>query len=1243
MRVRGNMGMLPNRSLLWAQRHRTLARQFWLTIRPRTAGFSMSGVLRGAGQRLRRGSCLVALALAGTGLCIAAARAQNATWLANPGSNDFNTGTNWTPATVPTATASFGTSTVTNLSFSTDTTIGGWTFNAGAFNYTFTGANNQVLTFTGGGIVINGGGASIANNSDLEFKNGSTAGAATITNNFDLLFYNNSTAGNATIINNANSGVDFNNTSTAGSATVNNSGFGGAITFETGSTAGSATINNNINGATIGFNPGSTAGNATVNNYFGQLYFASASAGNATINNNSVAMEFSGTGTAGSAKITNNINADITFDNSSTAGNATITNNGNLYFNDNSSAGSATITTSSGGTMAFSSGSTAGSATITSSSLGFTFVNNASAGSANITVNGGRLEFSDTSTAGSATITMNGGTTPFAGTAFMDGQASGGLARFILNGTGALDMSGLTTGGTTVGSIEGDGAIHLGANNLTVGGNGLSTTFSGVIQDGGISGGTGGSLTKVGAGTLTLSGINTYTGGTTVNGGFINFNSASSFGSGNITLNGGGLQWAAGNTTDISGKLDAIGAGGATFDYNGNAVTLATSLTGAGGVTVTNSGSGGALTFTAANTYMGGTTVAGGTLRLLGASTLGASTGATTIKGGGALDLGGTTQTQAAVNLAGGTIENGNLNAPLTSTGGTINGIGGTASLAATAGTTIVDGTNTYSGGTTVTNSTLVVNGSLSDPTIGAGGVLTGTGTVGATQINAGGTFAPGSGTPGTSMTVAGNLAFASSALYLVSLNPMTSSFANVTGTASLAGTVQANFTSGSYITKQKQYTILTAAGGLGGTTFGGLTNVNLPSGASDSLSYDASHVYLNLSVPFTSYTGLNQNQQNVANALTNYFNTTGGILAQFFGLAPGALTQIDGESATGAERAAFQLTNEFLALMLDPFVNGRGNVGGAGGPVLGFAPAQQTSLPPDIALAYASILAKAPPQSFEQRWTAWGSAFGGANRTNGDPAVGSNTTTASTYGFAGGMDYHFTPSTVAGFALAGAGTNWGLANALGTGRSDALQAGAYGISWFGPAYVAGALSFSNHWFTTGRSALGHQLTANFIGQSYAARLEGGYRVAALPTFAVTPYGAVQFQDFNTPAYSETDVTGGGFGLNYNAMNATDVRTELGSRFDAPTLVYGKPLVLYGRVAWAHDFVGNPALGAVFQSLPGAAFTVNGAPIPHDSALTTAGAQLYLTPQWTVVAKFDGEFANGSQTYGGSGTLRYAW
>ena len=72
-------------------------------------------------------------------LAASAAMAQDATWLLNPGSSDFNTGTNWTPATVPTGIASFGTSNTTGIGISGATTnAGGFTFNSGASAYTFT-------------------------------------------------------------------------------------------------------------------------------------------------------------------------------------------------------------------------------------------------------------------------------------------------------------------------------------------------------------------------------------------------------------------------------------------------------------------------------------------------------------------------------------------------------------------------------------------------------------------------------------------------------------------------------------------------------------------------------------------------------------------------------------------------------------------------------------------------------------------------------------------------------------------------------------------------------------------------------------------------------------------------------------------------------------------------------------------------------------------------------------------------
>jgi outer membrane autotransporter protein len=161
--------------------------------------------------------------------------------------------------------------------------------------------------------------------------------------------------------------------------------------------------------------------------------------------------------------------------------------------------------------------------------------------------------------------------------------------------------------------------------------------------------------------------------------------------------------------------------------------------------------------------------------------------------------------------------------------------------------------------------------------------------------------------------------------------------------------------------------------------------------------------------------------------------------------------------------------------------------------------------------------------------------------------------------------------------------------------------------------------------------------------EGYGGRLEAGYRYAMAPTFGVTPFGAVQAQWFHTPTYSEANPTGGGFGLTYNSMTANDTRSELGARFDEGSMLGTIPLILRGRVAWAHDWVTNPALTALFQSLPGASFVVNGAAPPKDSALASAGAELHVSRNWTATAKFDGEVASRAQAYAGTGTLRYSW
>jgi hypothetical protein len=197
-------------------------------------------------QRFGMARPLRAILLASSALCMAPflaalpAAAQDATWLANPGSGNFNDAANWTPATVPGGTAFFGTSSVTALSFSASATFGGFTFNSGASAYNFN--NTQNININGAGIVINGGSVSIDNNFIIFFQNSSTAGNATIINNFFMEMLNSSTLGNANFIQSTNGLIQLFDSSSAGSATITNHGTLEFWTNATGGTALSLTV-----------------------------------------------------------------------------------------------------------------------------------------------------------------------------------------------------------------------------------------------------------------------------------------------------------------------------------------------------------------------------------------------------------------------------------------------------------------------------------------------------------------------------------------------------------------------------------------------------------------------------------------------------------------------------------------------------------------------------------------------------------------------------------------------------------------------------------------------------------------------------------------------------------------------------------------------------------------------------------------------------------------------------------------
>src|SRR5207244_10997832 len=139
-------------------------------------------------------------------------------------------------------------------------------------------------------------------------------------------------------------------------------------------------------------------------------------------------------------------------------------------------------------------------------------------------------------------------------------------------------------------------------------------------------------------------------------------------------------------------------------------------------------------------------------------------------------------------------------------------------------------------------------------------------------------------------------------------------------------------------------------------------------------------------------------------------------------------------------------------------------------------------------------------------------------------------------------------------------------------GARDSFSAGMYSTTRGGPCYFAAALAYTQESTSAERQAVASdRLYASFNAESVGGRVEAGYRIPNAVA-AITPYAAVQAQNFHTPSYSETDVSGGGFGLAYNARNTTDTRSELGARFDRQMLInYGAVLALRGKLAWAHD------------------------------------------------------------------------
>jgi len=446
-----------------------------------------SGPISAAIRGMKR---LFPLIYALTCLIVAHSFAGSATWNVNPISRDWNTAENWTPNTVPTSAtdiATFNTSAVRKITLTIPFSISINYLASMIFNPGADSFSFHVVRAQN--VQINGDG--IVNNSGKVQEFVLSAGGS----------------------------IYFNNTASCGDLTNYAVVHGGAIYMFSQATAATAHFTASDAGY-IFFTDQAQADHAIFDIAGGgRVTIEGGSAGNAVFNVAGGYLEFILNGTADQSVIDCSAGGQV-----------------NMTVN-NLPLGSPQITAH-GATL---SGHPSGHVNLVDGSADhatFIIEGGTSAGARGGSLNPG--EYSDLE---NAQVTVTGGTSGgYGGTVFFSGRSTGGNASMTMSGNACLDMTGHDPASAlTVGSLAGAGSVSLGTSELSIGTNNLSTTFSGLIQDTG-------SVRKLGTGTLTLSGANTYAGITTVSAGALRVSNPTGSATGTSTvrvdtgtLGGGGI------------------------------------------------------------------------------------------------------------------------------------------------------------------------------------------------------------------------------------------------------------------------------------------------------------------------------------------------------------------------------------------------------------------------------------------------------------------------------------------------------------------------------------------------------------------------------------------------------------------------------------------------------------------------------------------------------------------------------
>lgn len=718
-------------------------------------------------------------------------------------------------------------------------------------------------------------------------------------------------------------------------------------------------------------------------------------------------------------------------------------------------------------------------------------------------------------------------------------------------------------------------------------------------------GGAGG-LTKLGAGTLTLSGANTYTGGTTISGGTL-----------------------VANTISLKGPVFNNAA--LVFDQPVDG-TFSGNISGSGSLTKTGTG---ALTLTGTNTYTGGTQVNGGTL-VIGAPDALAS-GPVTFGGGilrfaysGALDR------PITVSPAGFTADtNGNaqtMSAPLAGSGPFTKAGSGSLNLT---------GSSPLTGPTTIQAGRLAVNGALASSTVTVqnGATLGGNGTIGGLIVQNGGFAAPGNSIG--RLSVAGNVFFTSGSIYQVEANAAgQADRIDASGTATIqGGTVQVLAEQGIYLPRTT-YTILSAAGGVSGR-FGAISS-NLAF-LIPTLDYGNNDVTLTLArstdpapqpIAFNSVaTTINQfRTANAVEALGQGNRVFDAVLGQGVAGARQAFDALSGDVHASGATSAMADARRVQDALLDRM---RDTLGSPSGVVRATVNTAYTADRPGVVASQETI----PVPTFDpRRFTLWGEGFGswGQVRSNGNAAA----IDTSTGGFILGADALVSPAYRMGIAGGFIRTTFDIDGRLSSGANESTFGAIYGSAAWGALNLRLGASYAWQDIDVSRSisfpGFADAVRASYGGWAGQAFGELGYRIG-LGSVQLEPFVGASLLRLHTNRFREE---GGAAALTGYGRDQDLGTTTLGLRAEA-TLSEALPLTLTGLLGWRHAY-GDVEPQALLAFAGGtSAFSVAGVPVDRDALVAEAGLVWQASKALSLGVNYAGQIGSRAQDHSLKGNLTW--